>query len=209
MTQEEKKRRGRPPKAPSERKRGNVTIRVRDRLYERLTEEAAKSQRSLSEEIERGLEAYYEQREAYGELARFVGTAVRAIETANGKPWFADDDMRLKARATVEAVLDLLVGPRTDESARASDEIISWMHFKLRGQESLALGQLPPKEPDIEFASAQISRGIKFLEAHIESVKSLQAQLQNMPPQSLARLGINADLNVPAEGVSKQTKGQK
>jgi hypothetical protein len=208
---EEKRKRGRPPKAPSERKRGNVTIRIRDRLYEKVTEEAAKGQRSLSEEIERGLEAYYEQREAYGELARFVGTAVRTIETAAGKAWFADDEMRLKTRGAIEAVLDLLVCERIDqlEVAKASDAVVSWMTFRLKGQEVWPPGKPVPEEPDIEHVGMILRRGVLWLEAHMETLKGLQTELKNMPPQALAHLGVRDEEVVPAKEASNPVAGSK
>jgi hypothetical protein len=120
----EDKRRGRPPKAPSERKRGNVTVRVRDRFYAKLAEEAAKGQRSLSEEIERGMERYYEQRDSYGDLARSIGAVVKALETTQGRRYFEDEEMRIRTRAAVSAVLDMLIGSAVeDESGEAPDEM--------------------------------------------------------------------------------------
>ncbi len=50
------RKRGRPAKPPSQRKRNNVTTRMRDQLKERLEGEARPSDRSLSEEIEFRLE---------------------------------------------------------------------------------------------------------------------------------------------------------
>jgi hypothetical protein len=54
--QEKKRTRGRPPKPPGERKRNNVTIRMRDELKAALEAAAVQNQRSLSEEIEGRLE---------------------------------------------------------------------------------------------------------------------------------------------------------
>jgi hypothetical protein len=48
--------RGRPPKPEHERRRGNLTFRVRDRLRYRLEAYAKRDGRSLSEEIEQRLE---------------------------------------------------------------------------------------------------------------------------------------------------------
>ena len=47
-----KKKRGRPRKPDSEKRRNNVTIRMKDDLKRRLEEDAYSQGRSLSEEIE-------------------------------------------------------------------------------------------------------------------------------------------------------------
>jgi len=52
----QRRRRGGQIKAPSERKRNNLTFRARDRLRAALEAEAAENGRSLSEEIEARLE---------------------------------------------------------------------------------------------------------------------------------------------------------
>src|SRR4051794_14236950 len=52
----QRRRRGGQVKAPSERKRNNLTFRARDRLKAALEAEAALNGRSLSEEIEARLE---------------------------------------------------------------------------------------------------------------------------------------------------------
>jgi hypothetical protein len=51
MSQHIKRKRGGQPKPEAERKRNSVTIRVLDSFRERIEAEAAKSQRSVSEEI--------------------------------------------------------------------------------------------------------------------------------------------------------------
>ncbi len=50
---------GRPPVPESEKKGRNFTFRSRGDMHERLSEAAAKNQRSLSEEIEKRLEASF------------------------------------------------------------------------------------------------------------------------------------------------------
>jgi hypothetical protein len=55
-----KKKVGRPQIAPQERKVRNVTFRSRNDLYEALQAAAAKTGRSLSEEIERRLEGSFQ-----------------------------------------------------------------------------------------------------------------------------------------------------
>jgi hypothetical protein len=52
MTAKKSRPRGRPPLAPSEKKRRNFTFRSTDELHEALSKASAASGRSLSEEIE-------------------------------------------------------------------------------------------------------------------------------------------------------------
>ena len=67
------KRRGRPPKDPSDRKDGNLTFRTRGSLRAQLAEAAKRSGRSISEEVEQRLErSFYEP-----ELIEAVQSATR------------------------------------------------------------------------------------------------------------------------------------
>ena len=88
------RKRGRPAIKPSERKRNNVTIRVRDALKSELQSAAAEFGRSLSEEMETRLErSLLEERAAHEELGgqhvydmfRLLGAAARLIEARTGK----------------------------------------------------------------------------------------------------------------------------
>jgi hypothetical protein len=56
MSDESVKRRGRPPLDPAERKDGNLTFRTRGDLRQRLSDEAKKNGRTISEEVEWRLE---------------------------------------------------------------------------------------------------------------------------------------------------------
>ncbi len=60
------KRRGRPPTPPEQRKRNNVTIRLRDDTKSALEARASTNGYSLSEEIERRLERSFSAEEAEG-----------------------------------------------------------------------------------------------------------------------------------------------
>jgi hypothetical protein len=71
MTQEPKRRRGGQPKPAIERKRNNVTIRVRDQLKADLQAAAAAAHRSQSEEIEFRLQQWSEYQRILGELETF------------------------------------------------------------------------------------------------------------------------------------------
>lgn len=110
---EQQKRRGRPAKAPSERKRGNLTFRVRDDLRAALEEAAAQSDRSLSEEIEYRLELSLGQREALKEewgpdafaIAESIAKSLQHIERYTGKRWLKDEATFLLFSATVSELI--------------------------------------------------------------------------------------------------------
>lgn len=60
MMVEARRARGRPRIEPSERRRNNVTMRLRDETKARLERDARDNQRSLSEEIEMRLEMSFD-----------------------------------------------------------------------------------------------------------------------------------------------------
>jgi hypothetical protein len=87
MTQDSapKRHRGGQPKPAVERKRNNVTIRVRDQLKADLQAAAAAAHRSLSEEIEFRLQQWSEYQRILGELETFKARMIemqRQTETA-------------------------------------------------------------------------------------------------------------------------------
>ena len=170
---DQKRRGGRPRKYASEGKRPTLTFRVRGKLYEQLQQGADAGQRSISEEIERSLERYYEQKDSYGDLARSIGSAVRAIEKTAGRPWYADDEMRLRARAAAEAVLDLLVGRRVDDEkvGKMAHQMISWAIAVMNEKRPLA-------EPfDIDAIGPELHQGVIWMKAYTEALTRLQDEL--------------------------------
>ena len=92
-----KKKRGRPRKSDSEKRRNNVTIRMRDDLKRRIEESANSHGRSLSEEIEFSLERRFLEEAAYGGkelnglLMLMVGAA-EIIQARSKKSWWSDWD---------------------------------------------------------------------------------------------------------------------
>ena len=90
-----KKKRGRPRKPDSEKRRNNVTIRMKDDLKRRLEEAADSQGRSLSEEIEFSLERRFLEEAAYGGkelnglLMLMVGAA-EIIQARTEKSWSSD-----------------------------------------------------------------------------------------------------------------------
>ena len=92
-----KKKRGRPRKPDSEKRRNNVTIRMRDSLKRELEESAATEGRSLSEEIEFSLELLRREREAFGGrqlhgLMKLLVGSAEIIQERNGESPFSDWD---------------------------------------------------------------------------------------------------------------------
>jgi hypothetical protein len=71
MTQEPKRRRGGQRKLAAERKRNNLTFRVRDQLKADLEKAAAASNRSVSEEIEFRLGQAFQWEKVLGDLEAF------------------------------------------------------------------------------------------------------------------------------------------
>ena len=141
----EPKKRGRPELPLTERKSGNITFRVRDRLQQRIAEEAARSQRSLSEEIERSLEDHYAHRDSYGELARLLGAAVKAIEIASGKRYSDDRKTRIQTRAALDQILDVMVWPHIDIVER-----------KVRLEDAFEAAQKEPGRYDLAVIAADL-----------------------------------------------------
>jgi hypothetical protein len=108
--------RGRPRLPEEVRKRNNVTIRLRDELKSQIQEAATAQDRSMSDEIERRLEASFSQEASLGgpEMRCIVYLMTAAFEAAGtrnaaGKPdWVRDRDAY---RAGLIGVVDaLLIG---------------------------------------------------------------------------------------------------
>ncbi len=99
-----KKKRGRPRKPDSEKRRNNVTIRMKDDIKRRIQEAADSQGRSLSEEIEFSLERRFLEEAAYGGkelnglLMLMVGAA-EIIQARTGKSWSSDWETSVKVRA--------------------------------------------------------------------------------------------------------------
>lgn len=89
-------KRGRPRKASSQRRRNNVTIRMRDQIKHRLEASAKDNGRSLSEEIEIQLEQSFVMTEEFfgGRrtyiLMKMMADVFQIAETHSRKRW--DDD---------------------------------------------------------------------------------------------------------------------
>jgi hypothetical protein len=83
MTQHPKRRRGGQPKPAAQRKRNNLTFRVRDQLRERLEKAAAANGRSVSEEIEYRLNRDFAWEEGKGDIQKMREQAATQLGEAN------------------------------------------------------------------------------------------------------------------------------
>lgn len=79
MPETAKRGRGRPPKAEGERKRNNLTMRLRDETKNKLQGAAAANTRSLSEEAEARLDRSFEWEEAFGNARKILANAHQAV----------------------------------------------------------------------------------------------------------------------------------
>jgi Arc-like DNA binding domain len=107
-----KKRIGRPPKAEADRKATHFTFRTRGGLRELLLTAAAASGRSVSEEIERRLEASFRSDE--------ILEGLRAIREAIGLP---RDEILETLRAMREAIGLADLPPDTSVSSLTADHL--------------------------------------------------------------------------------------
>src|SRR4051812_30160310 len=105
-----KKRRGRPPKPPSERRRHNQTFRIDERLRELLQSKAQNAQRSVSEEVEERLVDSLRKDavvDSFGgehthALMRAFSAVIQAVESYSGKGWQDDAYTRSQCRQALE-----------------------------------------------------------------------------------------------------------
>jgi hypothetical protein len=137
--------RGRPPLPAGAAKRASFNTRLRQSIKERLEGEAAKAGRSLSEEIERRLEASLEHEDTrtrfYGgpeldALFKQVASAAEIIELQRGKSWIKDYETFIAFNAALNSILRQLEGLRPQASPH-SVTIVKDL-FELR-----------PEQPDV------------------------------------------------------------
>src|SRR3954468_1342001 len=79
---QQKRKRGGQPKEPAARKRNNLTFRTRDDLRERLEQAAARSGRSVSEEIEYRLLRDFGWEAAKGDIDAMRAEAAASLSAA-------------------------------------------------------------------------------------------------------------------------------
>ena len=158
-----KRKRGRPRKPDSEKRRNNVTIRMKDDLKRRLEEAADSQGRSLSEEIEFSLERRFLEEAAYGGkelnglLMLMVGAA-EIIQARTEKSWSSDWETSIAVRAAWKK-LAAATGPRPPA------ELIQ--HFE-RGDELPPPPELPtrPSPPRRGLLTPELLGKLSHLIAH-------------------------------------------
>ena len=132
------RQRGRPPIEPSQRKRNNVTVRVRDETKGQLTAAATLNGRSLSEEMEARIERSFTDEavryEDFGgrgsyEIFRVLGSAASAFGTAIGMAdWWRNPRSFAKVRNTSSSLLKVL----QKEIAESDDERLGkTLHWRM------------------------------------------------------------------------------
>jgi len=113
MKKAKKEPRGRKPKFGTDRTRGSLTIRLRDRIRDDLETAARASGRSLSEEVEYRLEVALSRRDQLVQewgpdvfaIARAASRTLWHIEHWSGKRWIEDDEtFGLFTAATAELI---------------------------------------------------------------------------------------------------------
>lgn len=131
MVQENKKRLGRPPKAPTPGKRVALGLKVTSEIKQRLDEEARKSGRTQSQQAELMIERSFAEERGFGSpemrrLAYLMATAFAAAgqrDAAGKSDWIADP---YTYSAGVAGVLDaLLIGfPNGEDKALALEALV-------------------------------------------------------------------------------------
>jgi hypothetical protein len=122
-----KKRMGRPPKDPVERKRHNQTVRVREVVRDRLKDASEKAQRSISEEIEARLERSFEQEDRAGSaedqrLLRYMEATLYDVRAWLKVDWAKGDDLaKVVIRTAMEDVLRRLMRVDPLPEAKSGD----------------------------------------------------------------------------------------
>jgi len=158
--------RGRPPLPAGAAKRASFNTRLRQSIKERLEGEAAKAGRSLSEEIERRLEASLEHEDTrtrfYGGpeldvLFKQIASAAEIIELKRGKSWIKDYESFIAFNAALKRILRQLEGLRPQPSPH-SVTIVKDL-FELRPEQPDV-----PKPTEVELTEeAYLSEPVGFL----------------------------------------------
>jgi len=109
----QRSRRGRPPKPQGERKRQNVTLRLREVAKEQLETAATNAGHTLSEEIQERLDMSLQDPRIYG-LLRLVAASIEFIERYYKASIF---ESRAAHIAAVEAATNVLAKTQPEEDA--------------------------------------------------------------------------------------------
>jgi hypothetical protein len=183
----EKRKAGRPRKFGENTKRHNLTLRISEGPRSRLIGAAAASGRSISEEAERRVEQSFQLEDEFGDLARFVGLAVRATEARNGKAWHTDETSRKQTRAAIDAVLDVIVAKSVDVGREIGDV------QKLLGENG---NTYPTSLDDVEALKAKLETILALAPAQIDALKATRPlTLELVASNDPTHAGIRKYLN--------------
>jgi len=171
MNDDAQKRRGRPPKAPDERKGGNLTIRLRGGAREKLEKAADEARRSLSEEIEHRIGLSFEWERAFGELEAWRAKQKAAQESI--------------ARGNLKAVLD------DHDWQKVADVDLPGMKGVTVYVDPESMGRLEPRPRDgIErngFVDMSDPRNERWREAEMQPAPAAPADLEQVIYSAIVR----------------------
>ena len=207
-SQKPAKRMGRPPKyAPG--KRPTITFRVLEDLHRQLREHAVASGRSISEEVERRVEASFqpdatvlEQVSAYFgsddaiKLLKLLAEPINYVLLHNNKSWQNDEETRNEILKNIEALFEAMKDGEAFAARRAAHEQRAAYERRVLSQATEGEYVTPPAgyllAPLPKASSAaSIPAGSTTLEATIEN--AVVRALKRVLPRSLTNSGSALD----------------
>lgn len=191
------RQRGRPTIEPSQRKRNNVTVRVRDKTKERLAAAAAQNGRSLSEEIEARLEESFLTKTAMLKrlesefagphnfaLAKMIAFISGEIEKATNVRWTDDRDTFEQLGNAIAAVMERIETPKTVVAPGRSREVESKspkQRFSLGRAYALGfLDQVEQSSSDDRSDGGQVLRALRLASELSPSLRPLLERAPNI-----------------------------
>lgn len=114
------RRRGRPPMNRPDRKLANLSFRLRPGMRERLQVSADERGLSISEDVERRVQASFDHEALLGDNAtsyvlRALAAVIARFEDTTGKPWTKDRDTQRMVFDAAAVVLRAMVAPQDGE----------------------------------------------------------------------------------------------
>ncbi len=196
-----KKQRGRPRKPDSEKRRNNVTFRMKDDIKRRLQEAANSQGTSLSEETENRVELTFLGEEAYGGkelnglLLLMVG-ATKIIQERNGKSASDDWETGLAAHhAWKRQIRGWLPRPPDEWIAEVEWRSSAVSNPPERPKEPIRGGLLAPRAPEEEFEvfRERLQKFHKDQESFLIGYDEHEAALRKMQDEVKKAAGIGKE----------------
>jgi hypothetical protein len=121
MADDQKPRRGRPPKDPELKKAASLSFRVRGPYREKLAQAALANERSLSEEAEHRLEQSFELETIFGtgkkqSLLLFLSSAISMVEAIHGASVFEEEAAAVACRSALIGLIESFVQSKDPDS---------------------------------------------------------------------------------------------